>query len=194
MTTYRQTLRELAFDTHGIVTIADAEAAGVPAVAVRQLAERGALERRGSGVYRMTEVPRGPLDEFAEAVALVGPGAVLADESVLAAHDLAQINLRRIKVAVPSPSRVRKGLPRIVELVRKRVPAGDRQPIDGIPAMSISAALEASAGRVMTERLVAAAEQARARGLISPADADQAIQAVHRGSRARATKRQRSSA
>ena len=194
MTTYRQILRELAFDTHGIVTIADAEAAGVPAVAVRQLAERGALERRGSGVYRMTEVPRGPLDEFAEAVALVGPGAVLADESVLAAHDLAQINLRRIKVAVPSPSRVRKGLPRVVELVRKRVPAGDRQPIDGIPAMSISAALEASAGRVMTERLVAAAEQARARGLISPADADQAIQAVHRDSRARATKRQRSRA
>ena len=88
--TYRQVLRELAFDTHGVVTLADAREAGVPDVAVRQLAQRGALERLGKGVYRMNEVPRGPLDEFAEAVALVGRQAVLADEAVLAAHGIHQ--------------------------------------------------------------------------------------------------------
>ena len=178
--TYRQVLRELAFDTHGVVTLADAREAGVPDVAVRQLAQRGALERLGKGVYRMNEVPRGPLDEFAEAVALVGRQAVLADEAVLAAHDLAQVNLRRIKVATPAPSRLRQELPQTVEVLRRRVPAADQDAIDGIPAMSIPAALIASIGRVMSERLLDAAEDAKARGLVSAADAERVTHAVNR--------------
>ena len=177
--TYRQVLRELAFDRHGVVTLAAAEQAGVPSVAVRQLARRGALERLGQGVYRMNEVARGPLDEFAEAVALVGDDAVLADEAVLAAHDLAQVNLRRIKVAVASPSRVRQHLPQTLDVIRRRVPESDREAIDGIAAMSIPAAMIASIGRVMNDRLLAAAEQATARGLISPVDARRVIQAIN---------------
>lgn len=176
--TYREVLRELAFDTHGVVTVKDAESAGVPDSAVRQLTQRGALERLGQGVYRMTEVPRGALDEFAEAVALVGADAVLADEAVLAAHDLAQVNLRRIKVAVAVPSRVRQELPPTVQVIRRRVPESDRDAIDGIPAMSLPAAMIASIGRVMNDRLLAAAEQAKARGLISPAEAQRVTDAV----------------
>ncbi|HCB07321.1 MAG TPA: hypothetical protein DEQ43_24245 [Nocardioides bacterium] len=181
--TYRQILRELAFDAHGVVTLDAARAAGVPEVSVRQLAERGALERLGKGVYRMTEMPRGALDEFAEAVALVGGDAVLADEAVLAAHDLAQVNLRRIKVAVPSPSRVRQELPRTIDVVRRRVPEADRDAVDGIPSMSITAALIASIGRVMPERLLDAAQQARARSLISAADLDQVTQTINSAGR-----------
>lgn len=178
--TYREILRALAFDTHGVVTLEAAREAGVPDFSVRQLTARGALRRLGKGVYRMTEVPTGPLDEFAEAVALVGADAVLVDEAVLAAHDLAQINLRRIKVATPTPSRVRQELPAVIEVVRRRVPDVDRDDIDGIPAMSIPAALIASVGRVMNDRLVAATEQAQARGLISPDEARHAIDAVNR--------------
>ena len=186
--TYRQILRELAFDAHGVVTLDAAREAGVPATAVRQLAERGALERLGKGVYRAVEMPRGPLDEFAEAVALVGSDGVLADEAVLAAHDLGQINLRRIKVAVPSPSRIRHELPRTVELVRRRVPEADRDTIEGIPAMSLSAALIASTGRVMTGRLRAAVRQARARELISEADADRVLKVIDTTNHTRASK------
>lgn len=182
--TYRQALRDLAYDTHGVVTLADARESGVPASAVRQLAQRGFLERLGTGVYRVQELPRGPLDDFAEAVALVGRDAVLADEAVLAAHDLAQVNLRRIKVATPTPSRVRRRLPPTIEVVRRRVAASDRDDIDGIPAMSIPAALLASTGRVMRERLLEAAHRARARGLISRADAERVTRAIARSSRA----------
>lgn len=177
--TYRQVLRELAFDKHGVVTLAAAREAGVPDFTVRQLAQRGVLERLGQGVYRMNEVARGPLDEFAEAVALVGDDAVLADEAVLAAHDLAQVNLRRIKVAVASPSRVRQQLPQTIDVIQRRVPQVDREAIDGIPAMSIPAAMIASIGRVMNDRLLAAAEQAKARGLISPADARRVTHAIN---------------
>ncbi|MDQ2707390.1 MAG: type IV toxin-antitoxin system AbiEi family antitoxin domain-containing protein [Actinomycetota bacterium] len=45
--TYRQQLRELAFDTHGVVTTRDAQAAVVPAVELRKLAARGALAHLG---------------------------------------------------------------------------------------------------------------------------------------------------
>lgn len=171
--TYRQILRELAFDTHGVITVRDAEAAGVPAVEVRKLAGRGALTRVGYGVYLMNEAPRDALTEFAIAVALVGEDAVLADEAVLAAHDLAQVNLRRIRVA--TSDRVRKQFPASVELVHLDIPAEDRDDIDGVPAQRLGRALLASRGRVMTSRLVDAARLAAARGLIDQAEAQTVV-------------------
>lgn len=166
--TYRQCLRELAFDTHGVITTREATAAGVPAVEVRKLAHRGALAALGHGVYRMLEVPTSPLDEFAEAVALAGPDAVLADEAVLAALDLAQVNLRRIRVA--TPRRVRAAVPDTVEVVRREISASDRGNVDGIPAMTVPAALLACRDRIMTERLIEAAHTAARRELIGPGD------------------------
>lgn len=171
--TYREVLRELAYDTHGVVTLRAAAAAGVPAAEVRKLASRGALERLGKGVYRMTEAPHSPLDEFAEAVALVGPDAVLADEAVLAAHNLAQVNLRRIKVA--TDRRIRHDLPATVEVVHRRVEQAERDEIEGIPAMSLPSAFLAARGKILPERLVDAVRKATARELISPHDGDRVL-------------------
>lgn len=170
---YRSVLRELGFDTHGVITIAEAESCGVPAVEVRKLASRGALIRLGQGVYRMAEVAPGPLDEFAAAVALVGADAVLADESVLAAYDLAQINVRRVKVA--TTARVRKRLPPTIQIVRKHVPARLRTDIEGITSMRIGAAVLACRGKVMETRLVDAMNSALARGLIDHDEAQRII-------------------
>lgn len=165
---YRQQLRELAFDTHGVVTTGDAARIGVPAVEVRKLAARGALTQVGRGVYRMLEAPSGRLSEFAEAVALAGADAVLADESVLAALDLTHINLRRIRVA--SPRRVRVTLPPTIELIHRQIPVEERADIEGIPAMTVAAAIRGARGRVMNGRLVEATRTAAARGLLSPSD------------------------
>ncbi|MER6939575.1 type IV toxin-antitoxin system AbiEi family antitoxin domain-containing protein [Nocardioides sp. NPDC127514] len=170
---YRSVLRELGFDSHGIVTLVEAESAGVPAVEVRKLASRGALIRLGQGVYRMAEVPPGPLDEFAAAVALVGADAVLADESALAAYDLGQINVRRIKVA--TTARVRKRLPPTVQIVRKHVPPHLRADIEGIASMRVGAAALACRGKVMETRLVDAMNVAAARGLIDHNEAQRVL-------------------
>lgn len=164
--TYRQKLRELAFETHRVITTTQAQAVGVPAVELRKLTARGALTRVGHGVYRMDEAPAGELDEYAQAVALGGEGAILADEAVLAAHHLAQVNLRRIRVA--APRRVRAQLPRTVEVFHRIVPDDQRTSIDGVPAMTIESALLGARGRIMTERLIEAAHQARERGLLDP--------------------------
>ncbi len=175
---YRRVLRELAFDTHGIVTLRDAESTGVPAVEVRKLASRGALTRIGQGVYRMDEAPADALTELAAAVALVGGDAVLADESVLAAHDLAQVNLRRIQVA--TSERVRKQLPATIEIISRRIPDEQRTDIDGVPAMRLVDAIRASRGKVLTSRLIDAARQADALGLIDHRDAEAIISELER--------------
>ena len=174
--TYREVLRELAYDTHGVVTLHGAAEAGVPAAEVRKLASRGALERLGKGVYRMTEAPHTPLDEFAEAVALVGPDAVLADEAVLAAHNLAQVNLRRIKVA--TNRRIRHDLPATVEVVHRRVEDDERDDIDGIPSMSLAAAFLAARDKILPERLVDAVRRATALELISPRESERVLEAL----------------
>ena len=165
---YRQQLRDLAFDTHGVVTTGDAARIGVPAVEVRKLAARGALSQLGRGVYRMLEAPSGRLSEFAEAVALAGTDAVLADESVLAALDLTHINLRRIRIA--SPRRVRVALPPTIQLIHRQIPLEDRGDIEGIPAMTVAAAIRGARERVIAERLIDATRTAAARGLLSPRD------------------------
>ncbi len=170
--TYREQLRWLAFDNHGIVTTTQAQAAGVPAVAMRKLAARSVLRNVGYGVYRMQEVPATPLTEYAEAVALVGPGAMIADESVLALHDLALVNPKKIKVA--TTRRVRADVPPSVEIVRRAYLA-EPDYVDGIPTMPTGDALRACRGRVMNERLTTAARQAQEQGLLLAEEADQVI-------------------
>lgn len=171
---YRQVLRDLAHDNHGVVTLDDARGAGVPAVEVHKLASRGVLDRVGKGVYRMVDVPADALSEYAEAVASAGADAALADDSVLAAHGLAHVNARTIRVA--TPHRVRARLPATVELVAKAIPPDDLDYIDGIPAMTVTDSLLASRGRVMTERLIDAARAAARRDLITEDEARQVIE------------------
>jgi len=174
--TYRTELRELAFESHGVVTVADAAAVGVPAIEVRKLASRGALTRIAQGVYRMNEVPVDPLSEFAAAVAMTGADAVLANEGVLAALDLAPINLRRIPVA--TSRRVRRNLPPTVNVIHEMVDPAERSDIDGIPAMSIPSAILGSRNSVSLSRLKAAANSALARGLIDPLELTTTIDAL----------------
>ena len=162
--TYRQVLRWHAFDTHGVVTTAAAAELGVPAVELRKLARRGALQHVGYGVYRMTEVPPTPLTEYAEAVAMLGPDAVIADEAVLAWYGLAQVNPRKIRIALGR--RTRAKLPPTVEVVYRDLTAADVTVVEGVPMMTVAAALRACQGRVMTERLRQGAREALERHLI----------------------------
>lgn len=168
--TYRDTLRLLAFDRHGVVTTGEATHVGVPAVEVRKLAARGALIRTGHGVYRMTEAPTDDLTAFAEAVALVGPDAVIADESVLDMHDLAFVNPKKIVVA--TPQRVRGRLPATIRVVHRPATTRDVEYVDGVPTMPLPEALTRCAGKVMKVRLDEAVDDALARRLLSASEAD----------------------
>lgn len=161
---FRDIVREIALDHYGYVVTRDAVEAGVPAVELPKLAARGGLESVAYGLYRVPDVPPTRYDQFAEALLRVGDGAYLHGESVLALFGLADVNPRRIKVAVPR--RARPKLPAFVELTKVR--DGVRTTFyEGLAAQPVADALLECRGRIPTERLLGATKQARAEGLLT---------------------------
>lgn len=161
---YRQVLQEIAVGNYGFVTTREAVEAGVPAIELPKLAARGGLDSIAYGLYRVTDVPFSAVDQFAEALLRGGNGAYLYADTVLALLELADVNPRKVRVAVNR--RARPKLPAYVELVR--VPSGESTTrYEGLEAQPVAEAILASRGRVETGRLREAARQARARGLLT---------------------------
>lgn len=175
-TTYRRQLRDRALDQYGFVTTRDANELDIPTWALRQLAARGGMTRLGHGLYRFDDIPRTDRDEYMEAVLRVGEGAHLFADAVLALHDLADVNPRRIRVATPRRARVT--VPATVEVVQQLDPPEDLATYEGIPTTTIARALLDARPIVMTERLVAAAAEARNRGLLGRRENEAVLQAL----------------
>ncbi|MDQ0614048.1 putative transcriptional regulator of viral defense system [Microbacterium sp. W4I4] len=163
MASYRQDLWEIAASRNGVVTIAEAEDAGVPAVEVRKLAARGALRGYGQGVYAHRDVPTTPLTEPTIAVALAGAGAFLHRESVLHLFGLGQFNPPKVRVG--TRRRVRRALPEWMDLEhRPDVPDTDLTRYEGIPATTVQLALKDMQHRMPPDRwevLVDAAQRSK---------------------------------
>lgn len=164
---YRAIVREIALDHYGYVTTKQAVAAGVPAVELPKLAARGGLENVAYGLYRVMDIPPTAYDQFAEALLRVGEGAYLRGESVLALFGFADVNPLRIKVAVRR--RTRAIFPGFIELARVK---GEVRTMfyAGLEAQPIAEAILDCRGRVETQRLLDAAKQARADGLLTTAE------------------------
>jgi len=94
-------LVELAADKHGFVRTEDAKEAGVRPDYLRRLAMKGRLERRAQGLYRLTALPVGPLDEYHEAVLAARGEGVVAGDAALALWGLTDVNPREIEVILP---------------------------------------------------------------------------------------------
>jgi len=164
---YREIVREIALDHYGYVTTKEAARAGVPAVELPKLAARGGLENVAYGLYRVPDIPPTTYDQFAEALLRAGDGAYLHGESVLALFGLADVNPRRIKVAVRR--RARPKLPAFVELTWVKGEARTTK-YEGLEAQPVVDAILECRGRIPTERLLDAAKQARGEGLLTTAE------------------------
>jgi predicted transcriptional regulator of viral defense system len=154
---------EIAADNYGLITFGEAQDAGVTSVELRRFVKNGRLERLGQGVYKLTHYIPTPYDQYAEAVALVGPGAYLHGESVLAMHNLALVNPLKTTVAIAR--RTRKKLPEWVLVVA----AGKHDEVtgyEGIPSQSVADALRFCKGLVIKERLADALRIAVHEGLV----------------------------
>lgn len=166
---YRQDLWEVAASRNGVVTVAEADDAGVPAVEVRKLAARGALRAYGQGVYAHRDVPTTPFTEPAIAVALAGRGAFLHRESVLDLLGLGQFNPPKVKVG--TRRRVRRALPTWMELEnRPDVPDEDLTHYESIPATTVRRALADMRDRMPPDRWEALVGEALLRDLIGEQD------------------------
>ncbi len=166
---YRQDLWEIAASRNGVVTIAEAEDAGVPAVEVRKLAARGALRACGQGVYAHRDVPRTPFTEPTIAVALAGDGAFLHRESVLDLLGLGQFNPPKVRVG--TRRRVRRTLPEWMELEnRSGVLDEELTHYEGISATTVQQALKDMRERIPPDRWEALVYEALRRDLIGEHD------------------------
>ena len=165
------TIYEYAADNYGLITSIEAKKLGISNVELVKLAHRGKLRRLGHGVYRIVHYIPTALDEYAEAVALVGHGAVIYGESVLALHGLALVNPSFIQIA--TRSRVRKTFPSYIRVVQPHTNYTIVE-YEGIPSQSVIDAILSCSTTVMKERLIEATNEAERQGLITNAQAENA--------------------
>ena len=166
---YRQDLWEIAASRNGVVTIAEAEDAGVPAVEVRKLAARDALRRCGQGVYTHRDVPATALSQPTVAVALAGEGAFLQREAVLDLFRLGHFNPPKVRVG--TRRRVRRALPEWMELEsRPDVPNEDLTHYKGISATTVRRALKDMQHRMPPDRWESLLDEALRKDLIDEQD------------------------
>lgn len=163
-TKYRDIVREIALDQYGYVTTTQAAEAGVPAVELPKLAARGGLTNVAYGLYRVSDAPASPFDQFAEALLRAGEGSYLHGDAVLALFGLADVNPRRIGVAVRK--RTRPKLPPFIELT---LVTGDvvTTQYEGLESQRVADAILECRGRIERGRLMEAVEEARKEGLVT---------------------------
>ena len=171
--TYRQTVREIAKDQHGFITTSQAKAANVPAVELRKLAYRGALENRGYGVYKILDLPTTEFDQFAEIIYRIGDRAFLAGETVLALHNLALVN--PFKISVLTTKRVRTKLPKFVTVSIGAISPDEATTIDGISATTVEKALRDCKKMILPERVMVMVYQAKINGYLTKTEATQLL-------------------
>ncbi len=167
---YRMDLWEIAASRNGVVSVAEAEDAGVPAVEVRKLAVRGALRAFGQGVYTHRDVPVTRFTEPTVAVALAGDGAFLQRESVFDLLGLGQFNPPKVRVG--TRRRVRRTLPDWMELEnRSDVLDEDLTRYEGVLATTVRRSLKDMRYRMPPDRWESLVDAALRRDLIGERDA-----------------------
>lgn len=161
---YREVLRELASENDGYLTPCLAEEVGVPAVELRKLAARGAFDKRQRGVYRDPYYPVSDDDYAREYLLMLGEGAYIADESVLALLHVADVNPRKLTVA--SPKRHQRALPADLVIRRSRDDETTTY-YRGLHCQHVADALRTVSGKILPERALQAIEELRLQGFLS---------------------------
>ena len=122
---------------------------------------------RAQGLYRLTALPVGRLDEYHEAVLAARGEGIVAGEAALALWDLADVNPREIEVILPAGQRVGRTHDRRFRLRQQRLRPDQIDQVDGIPVLSPRAAIEeAIANGLEGDMIEQAIANARRRELI----------------------------
>lgn len=161
-------LVERAGTQHGFVRTQDLDELGIPQVYVRKLAAAGRAEHRARGLYRLVALPVTANDEYHEAVLWAGDGATVTGEAALALWTLADVNPRRIQVAIPPGRRPRRHANGRFTVVATDLRPDDVDFIDNIPVVTPTVAIGSVIAEGMEGKPVdQAISTAATRGLLS---------------------------
>jgi len=167
MTTPLEKMLEVAAGQHGLITVAQAREAGVASSEVRRHAQRGWLERRSHGIYRIASIPFDEYSEYAEAVLWTRGEGVIGSETALVLWELADVNPRKIDVVAPSGYRPKRQGAERYRIIYERLGAADVDHVVNVttvvPAIAIRQATERGTPGDLIEQ---ALTQAQARGLL----------------------------
>lgn len=159
-----EVLSSIAIGNYGLITAQQARDVGITSLELRRWVKCGRLDKVGRAVYRLSLFPSSPNDEFAVAVEMVGEGAYLQGESVLALLRLTATNPTWIHVA--TAKRCRKKIPNSL-----RFHVGERgyEPIfyEGICCQRVSDAILSCKGGLVRERLLEALRNGVQQGYVS---------------------------
>lgn len=134
-------LLEVAAQQHGLFTVEQAARVEVADDQVRRMAAIGVLERRAQGVYRISTVPFDEQTELMEAVLWAKGRGLIAGESGLLLWDLADVNPRKIHIAVPPKYRPRRAGGELYDIHHVLVDAADRDEVHDVPVVSPALAI-----------------------------------------------------
>jgi predicted transcriptional regulator of viral defense system len=166
-------IADLAVDNYGYVTTDEAEAAEINPHRLLELAHRGQIERRGTGLYRVPLIPPTPLDPYREATLWPrGAGAVISHGTALDIYGLGDVNPAKIHITVPRVHRPRRQLPAQYRLHREDLQDDEVTVYEGIPIVTAAKAIR-QARRLGPALLRQAIEDGERRGLVSQAEAEQ---------------------
>lgn len=101
----RQALFERASEREGIFTLQDARRSGYSQPLVYHFVRAGRFQRLGRGVYRIVEYPRSKNDRVAELSAILGPAAILSNESALAMYPVSDVAPSEYHFTIPRSKR-----------------------------------------------------------------------------------------
>lgn len=161
----------VAEDNFGIITSAQAEELGISRQNMQKMRKAGMLTRLSHGVYQVKHHVPTPNDVYAAAVAMAGESAYLRGASVVALLNLAPTDPTFVYVG--AASRVRRHLPQGY-VVRDRKTA-ETTFYDGIKCQRLMDALREAReeGIIEPDRIHAAADKAKERGLLTNEECSQ---------------------
>jgi predicted transcriptional regulator of viral defense system len=165
---------ELGVDSYGFVSQDQAREIGIPAQRLVVLEDRGLLERRRHGLYRVVALPVSPLDSYMEATLWpVGVQGVLSDETALELHGLSDVSPAKIHITVPRRHRTRRSVPAQYVIHRRDLDPRDVTSHEGIPIVTTARAIrDAHAGHLGPALIRQAIDDGERLGKLSQAIAD----------------------
>jgi predicted transcriptional regulator of viral defense system len=138
-------LADLAADQYGFVSQHDASELGIQSMTLIRMSERGTLERRGHGLYRLRYFPVSPLDSYMEATLWPrGARGVLSHETALQLYELSDVNPSKIHLTVPRAHRIRREIPALYRVHHETLTDEDVTVHEGMPIVTPAHAIRQS--------------------------------------------------